>query len=34
MRLLISVNGVAVAALGLFPQIIMSLCELSLLRSL
>ncbi len=34
MRLLISVNGVAVAALGLFPQIIMSLCAFSLLHSL
>ncbi|KAB2920227.1 MAG: NADH-quinone oxidoreductase subunit NuoN [Dechloromonas sp.] len=34
MRLLISVNGLAVAALGLFPQIIMSLCAYSLLRSL
>ena len=34
MRLLISANGLAVAALGLFPQIIMSLCAYALLRSL
>ncbi|PKO85830.1 MAG: NADH-quinone oxidoreductase subunit NuoN [Betaproteobacteria bacterium HGW-Betaproteobacteria-12] len=34
MRLLISANGLAVAALGLFPQVIMSLCAYSLLRSL
>jgi NADH-quinone oxidoreductase subunit N len=30
MRLLISINGVAVAALGLFPQTIMSLCKFAL----
>ena len=34
MRLLISVNGVAVAALGLFPQFIMALCVISLRYSL
>jgi len=34
MRILISVNGLAVAALGIFPQIIMSLCAYALLRSL
>ncbi|RIX45108.1 MAG: NADH-quinone oxidoreductase subunit NuoN [Rhodocyclales bacterium GT-UBC] len=34
MRFLISVNGLAVAALGIFPQIIMSLCAYALLRSL
>lgn len=34
MRVLISANGVAVALLGLFPQVIMSLCAYSLLRSL
>ena len=34
MRLLISVNGLAVALLGIFPQIIMSLCAFALLRSL
>ncbi|MDR2189111.1 MAG: NADH-quinone oxidoreductase subunit NuoN [Azonexus sp.] len=34
MRLLLSVNGVAVAALGLFPQVIMALCAFSLLNSL
>ncbi|HEX6733773.1 MAG TPA: NADH-quinone oxidoreductase subunit NuoN [Azonexus sp.] len=34
MRLLISANGAAVALLGLFPQVIMSLCAFSLLRSL
>jgi NADH-quinone oxidoreductase subunit N len=34
MRVLISVNGLAVALLGIFPQVIMSLCAFSLLRSL
>lgn len=34
MRVLISANGVAVALLGIFPQVIMSLCAYSLLRSL
>ena len=34
MRILISANGLAVAALGLFPQVIMSLCAYALLRSL
>jgi NADH-quinone oxidoreductase subunit N len=34
MRILISVNGLAVALLGIFPQVIMSLCAFSLLRSL
>ncbi|HXE39204.1 MAG TPA: NADH-quinone oxidoreductase subunit NuoN [Azonexus sp.] len=34
MRLLISANGLAVAALGIFPQVIMSLCAYALLRSL
>ncbi len=34
MRVLISLNGLAVAFLGLFPQVIMSLCAYSLLRSL
>jgi NADH-quinone oxidoreductase subunit N len=34
MRLLISANGLAVALLGLFPQVIMSLCAYALLRSL
>ena len=34
MRLLISANGLAVAFLGMFPQIIMSLCAYALLRSL
>ena len=34
MRILISVNGLAVAALGIFPQVIMSLCAYALLRSL
>ncbi len=33
-RLLISVNALAVAALGIFPQNLMSLCAVSLLRSL
>ncbi len=34
MRLLISVNGLAVAVLGVFPQVLMSLCAYALLRSL
>jgi NADH-quinone oxidoreductase subunit N len=34
MRVLLSVNGVAIALFGLFPQTIMSLCAFSLLRSL
>ncbi|MDR2837466.1 MAG: NADH-quinone oxidoreductase subunit NuoN [Azonexus sp.] len=34
MRLLISANGIAVALFGLFPQVIMTLCAFSLLRSL
>jgi NADH-quinone oxidoreductase subunit N len=34
MRLLISLNGLAVAGLGIFPQVIMSLCAYALLRSL
>ena len=34
MRILISANGLAVALLGLFPQVIMSLCAYALLRSL
>jgi NADH-quinone oxidoreductase subunit N len=34
MRILISVNGLAVAFLGIFPQVIMSLCAYALLRSL
>ena len=34
MRLLLSVNGLAVAVLGLFPQIAMYLGTISLLRSL
>ena len=34
MRVLISVNGLAVAFLGIFPQVIMSLCAFALLRSL
>jgi NADH-quinone oxidoreductase subunit N len=34
MRVLISANGLAVALLGLFPQVIMSLCAYALLRSL
>ncbi len=33
-KILISVNGLAVAALGIFPQTLMSLCAVSLLRSL
>lgn len=34
MRILISANGLAVALLGVFPQVIMSLCAYALLRSL
>jgi NADH-quinone oxidoreductase subunit N len=34
MRILISANGLAVAFLGIFPQVIMSLCAYALLRSL
>jgi NADH-quinone oxidoreductase subunit N len=34
MRLLLSVNGLAVALLGAFPQAIMTLCTFTLLRSL
>ncbi|UCV10746.1 NADH-quinone oxidoreductase subunit NuoN [Dechloromonas denitrificans] len=34
MRILISANGLAVAFLGIFPQMIMSLCAYALLRSL
>jgi len=34
MRILISANGLAVAFLGMFPQVIMSLCAYALLRSL
>ncbi len=34
MRILISANGIAVAVLGLFPQLIMTLCAFALLRSL
>ncbi len=34
MRVLISANGLAVALLGIFPQVIMSLCAYALLRSL
>jgi len=34
MRILISFNGLAVAFLGIFPQMIMSLCAYALLRSL
>jgi NADH-quinone oxidoreductase subunit N len=33
-QILVSVNGLAVAALGIFPQVIMSLCAYALLRSL
>lgn len=33
-RILLSLNGIALAALGLFPQILMSLCAFALLRSL
>ena len=34
MRLLLSANGLAVALLGVFPQALMTLCTLTLLRSL
>ena len=34
MRLLLSVNGLAVALLGIFPQTVMGLCSFALLRSL
>ncbi|MGB4466470.1 MAG: NADH-quinone oxidoreductase subunit NuoN [Azovibrio sp.] len=34
LKLLISVNGLAVATFGLFPQMLMSLCAYALLRSL
>ena len=34
MRILISANGLLVAALGIFPQFVMSLCAYALLRSL
>ena len=34
MRILISANGLEVALLGIFPQVIMSLCAYALLRSL
>jgi len=34
MKLLLSVNGLAVALLGIFPQTLMSLCAFSLLHSL
>ena len=34
MKILVSVNGLAVAGLGIFPQVIMSLCAYALLRSL
>ena len=34
MRILISANGLAIAVLGMFPQVIMSLCAYALLRSL
>ncbi|MGB9494981.1 MAG: NADH-quinone oxidoreductase subunit NuoN [Azonexus sp.] len=34
MRILMSANGLAVALLGIFPQVIMSLCAYALLRSL
>jgi len=34
MRILVSANGLAVAFLGIFPNIIMSLCAYSLMRSL
>ena len=33
-KVLMSANGLAIAALGLFPQTLMSLCAFSLLRSL
>ncbi len=34
MRILVSANGLAIAILGVFPQVIMSLCAYALLRSL
>jgi len=34
MRILISANGLAIGLLGIFPQVIMSLCAYALLRSL
>ena len=34
MKLLVSLNGIAVAAFGLMPQMLMSLCAYALLRSL
>jgi NADH-quinone oxidoreductase subunit N len=34
MKILMSANGLAVALLGIFPQVLMSLCAFSLLRSL
>ena len=34
MRVLLSANGLAIAVLGLFPQVIMSLCAFALMRSL
>jgi len=34
MKILLSVNGLAVALLGIFPQTLMSLCAFSLLHSL
>ncbi len=34
MRLVLSANGLAVALFGLFPQVLMSLCSFTLLRSL
>jgi NADH-quinone oxidoreductase subunit N len=34
MKILVSVNGLAVAGFGIFPQMIMSLCAYALLRSL
>jgi len=34
MKILVSVNGLAVAGFGIFPQVIMSLCAYALLRSL
>jgi NADH-quinone oxidoreductase subunit N len=33
-KLLLSINGVSVAVLGIFPQALMSLCAYTLLRSL
>ena len=34
MRVLLSLNGIAVALLGLFPQVVMALCSYALLRSM